>query len=58
MRANFGLHVQQFNRLLCHPLAADMTDDDNFGTRQPPLTDFIKNLLQRYTDGGEILKVS
>ena len=31
--------------------------DDDFGTRQPPLTDFIKNLLQRYTDGGQILKV-
>ena len=22
-----------------------------------PLTEFIKNLLQRYTDGGQILKV-
>ena len=34
-----------------------MSVDDDFGTRQPPLTEFIKNLLQRYTDGGQILKV-
>ena len=35
---------------------ADM-DDEDFGTRQPSLTEFIKSLLKRYTDGGQILKV-
>ena len=57
----FGMYNTSFPHhvfLLCvtHPITAEMTDDA-FGTRRAPLTDFIKNLLQQYTDGGQILKV-
>ena len=30
----------------------------SFGQKQPPLTDLLKNILQNYPDGGQILKVS
>lgn len=28
-----------------------------FGQRRPPLTELIQNILERYPDGGQILKV-
>ena len=28
-----------------------------FGQRRPPLTELIKSILERYPDGGQILKV-
>ena len=30
---------------------------DSFGPRSPPLTKIIKGILERYPDGGQILKV-
>ena len=30
----------------------------SFGQERPPLTDLLKNILLRYPDGGQILKVS
>ena len=30
---------------------------DSFGPRRPPLTKIIKGILERYPDGGQILKV-
>jgi hypothetical protein len=29
----------------------------SFGQERPPLTDLLKNILLRYPDGGQILKV-
>ena len=29
-----------------------------FGQRRPPLTELIKSILERYPDGGQILKVN
>ena len=39
-------------------MCARKFEDDDFGAGLPPVTEFLKNLLQRYTEGGQILKVS
>ena len=32
--------------------------EHRFGQRRPPLTELIRNILERYPDGGQILKVT
>ena len=29
----------------------------SYGQKRPPLTDILKSILERYPDGGQILKV-
>ena len=44
-----------YNVRLLHIIFSDGTS--RFGQREPPLTDQIVNILGRYPDGGQILKV-
>ena len=43
-------------QLYMHLILADI-HDRNIGIEAPPLTELVKNILQRYPEGGQILKV-
>ena len=36
----------------------DDDDDDDFGQRLPPLHVYLKRVLDKYPEGGQIIKVS
>ena len=36
----------------------DLLEGSHFGQTEPPLWEFIKSILDRYPEGGQILKVS
>ena len=50
----FDVFIYTYTLLLCMFAG----EPKRFGTQIPPLTKTIKDILERYPDGGQILKVS
>ena len=54
-RAQLLIHFNSSSQRLLYSIDDDV--GDNFGQEVPPLVDLLKDILERYPEGGQILKV-